>query len=158
MKLQISDPYGKNWESKLCRWKCYMLNFLLNEKKIQVNLRRSVPLRTLCRLVTVSRTRWLLKRTNSTGTLAFSVELLLAADCAVSSCALVLRCFWNWSNLCRWQLVDISLNIWWINVIQQYGWLSHFHLVPECLCQHPSVCCSLHCGTNSVCYTLSMLD
>jgi len=45
MKLQISDPYGKNWESKLCRWKCYILNFLLNEKKIQVNLRRSVPLR-----------------------------------------------------------------------------------------------------------------
>ena len=44
MKLQISDPYGKNWESKLCRWKCYILNFLLNEKKIQVNLRRSVPL------------------------------------------------------------------------------------------------------------------
>jgi len=31
-------------ESKLCRWKCYILNFLLNEKKIQVNLRRSVPL------------------------------------------------------------------------------------------------------------------
>ena len=25
--------------------KCYILNFLLNEKKIQVNLRRSVPLR-----------------------------------------------------------------------------------------------------------------
>ena len=44
MKLQISDPYGKNSESKLCRWKCYILNFLLNEKKIQVNLRRSVPL------------------------------------------------------------------------------------------------------------------
>ena len=29
MKLQISDPYGKNCESKLCRWKCYILNFLL---------------------------------------------------------------------------------------------------------------------------------
>ena len=43
MKLQISDPYGENWESKLCRWKCYILIFLLNEKKIQVNLRRSFP-------------------------------------------------------------------------------------------------------------------
>ena len=29
----LALPYGKNWEWKLCRWKCDILNFLLNEKK-----------------------------------------------------------------------------------------------------------------------------
>ena len=44
MKLSIFTVRVRNLKSKLCRWKCYILNFLLNEKKIQVNLRRSVPL------------------------------------------------------------------------------------------------------------------